>query len=316
MVIDPDDGKWLAEAFGRSVRFGEPMSRHTSLRVGGPAEAYVEPENREDLVTLVNWARDKGIPYMILGGGTNLLVRDGGIEGLVICLGKCLRGIAITATGAGTVSVTAMAGSRMQTLCDFAIDRGLEGMHFALGIPGTVGGAIMMNAGTSWGRVEDCLEGITVLGPDGKVARPKRERLTFEYRRLLLPDAEKNMAAGPSVVLDGCFGLHPSSSEELRRAAKQRLEERRRTQPLNLPSAGCFFKNPASGRTAGELIEQSGLKGKRMGGAEVSTKHANFLVNGGHATAADLLLLGRIVQETVFQSTGVHLETEVQIVGT
>jgi len=316
MVIDPDTKKWLKDIFGHNVKFNEPMSRHTSLRVGGPAEAYVVPENKEDLLMLINRSLEKEIPYMILGGGTNLLVRDGGIEGLVISLTRCLRGISQTGTGGDIVFVTAMAGSKMQALCGFALDQGFEGMNFALGIPGTVGGGIKMNAGTSLGRIEDHLDSTTVLLPAGKIKRIERENLKFDYRKLIFKDEEEKIRQEQIIILDGCFCLHPSCTEELRKEAKEILKERRRKQPVKLPSAGCFFKNPISGKPAGELIELAGLKGKRIGGAEISTKHANFFINTGNASAADFLALTQIVQETISGAFNINLKPEVKIIGT
>ena len=317
MAIEPDAKKWLADVFSHNVKFNEPMSGHTSLRVGGPAEVYVAPESKEELVMLINRSLEKEIPYMVLGGGTNLLVKDGGIAGLVIALTKCLQGISQTGTGDDTVFITAMAGSKMQALCGFAIDKGFEGMNFALGIPGTVGGGIKMNAGTSLGRVENHLDNITALLPPGKIKRIKRENLKFDYRKLMFEDKEEEKIRQEQIIiLDGCFCLHPSCSEKLRKEAEEILKERKRKQPVNLPSAGCFFKNPISGKTTGELIELAGRKGKRIGGAEMSTKHANFIINSGNASAADFLALIQIVTETVFRTFGINLETEVKIVGT
>ena len=184
MTLDSDFIKWLENRFGDNVKFYEPMSSHTSLRVGGPAEALVTPENLEDLKALVEWSWNNGLSYLIIGEGTNLLIKDGGIRGIVIVLTKCLNTLVQTGMEADGPIVTASASVRMRSLCAYALKQGLEGMNFALGIPGTVGGGIMMNAGTSHGAMENVLESITVLLPTGRTRRIRREQLDFSYRTL------------------------------------------------------------------------------------------------------------------------------------
>lgn len=315
MALDSDSKKWLKSRFHNNVKFDEPMSKHTSLRVGGPAEAFVAPENIEALKTFVTWSWQKKIPYLIIGNGTNLLVKDSGINGVVIVLTKCLKTISQTDINTDWVIVTAMAGVRMQTLCSFALERGLEGMNFAIGIPGTVGGGIMMNAGTSYGSMESVLESINILFPTGQVHKIKKEKLIFAYRKLSWNKEQIDVNRGQQIVLDGCFRLHPSDPEKLKKEAKKILETRRQRQPTSLPSAGCFFKNPASGKTAGELIETAGLKGKSIGGAKISSKHANFIINHHKASAADFLALMELVEETVLKMFNIDLKREVKVVG-
>ena len=315
MALDSDSKKWLKSRFHNNVKFDEPMSKHTSLRVGGPAEAFVAPENIEVLKVLVTWSWQKKIPYLIIGNGTNLLVKDSGINGVVIVLTKCLKTISQTDINTDWVIVTAMAGVRMQTLCSFALERGLEGMNFAIGIPGTVGGGIMMNAGTSYGSMESVLESINILLPTGQVHKIKKEKLNFAYRKLSWNKEQIDVNRGQQIVLDGCFRLHPSDPEKLKKEAKKILETRRQRQPTSLPSAGCFFKNPASGKTAGELIEAAGLKGKSIGGAKISSKHANFIINHHKASAADFLALMELVEETVLKMFNIDLKREVKVVG-
>lgn len=315
MAIKPDTRQWLTDAFGHRVTFKEPMSKHTSLRVGGPAEAYVIPENVKALEMLVSRSTEQQIPYMVVGAGTNLLVKDNGITGIVIDVSECLDGITITRTDDDTVYITAMAGTRMQSLCGFAIDRGFEGMNFAIGIPGTVGGGIIMNAGTAIGRMEDSLKHITVLIPPNETKLIAREQLKFDYRKLSFGDDGNWVDQKQIIILDGCFCLHRSDPKKLREEASRILKERKKKQPIDLPSAGCFFKNPMIGKTAGELIDLAGLKGKRLGGAAVSTKHANFIVNSGNASAADFIALINMVQKAVSETFGIQLETEVIIVG-
>jgi UDP-N-acetylmuramate dehydrogenase len=315
MPLDTESRKWLTRMLGKNVKFDEPMSRHTYIRVGGRADVYAAPDTGEKLITLVRWSRQKGIPYLVIGDGTNLLVKDNGIKGVVLVLKKCFKNISQTYTEKDEVMVTAMAGAGMQTLCRFAIDKGLGGMNFALGIPGTVGGGIIMNAGTSHGCMENVLDSITVLQPTGQTRRIDKEKLDFSYRSLSWLRADNQVNAGQSIILDGRFRLKPSDPDQLKKEAGAILKKRRKSQPMDLPSAGCFFKNPAAGKSAGELIELAGLKGKSIGGAEISTVHANFIINRGSASAADCLALMELVQATVSEKFNVDLEPEVKIVG-
>lgn len=315
MALDPDTKEWLVKVFGSNVRFDESMSRHTSLGVGGPAEAFVVPENHDELVELINWSRQKALPYLVIGDGTNLLVKDSGLSGIVIVLTKCLKTITQLDKGDSSVTVTAMAGVRMQTLCRFAIEHGLEGMNFALGIPGTVGGGIMMNAGTDRGSIEDVLDSIKVLLPMGMIKTIGKDELNFGYRELSFSQGKTDVYQGQPIILDGSFRLHLKDSGELKKEAELILKNRRKSQPTGGLSAGCFFKNPESGKTAGELIELAGLKGKRKGGAQISPKHANFIINTGQASASDFLALMELVQETVITMFNIDLKPEVKIVG-
>ena len=224
-------------------------------------------------------------------------------------------GIAQTGTGTDGVIITAMAGARLRNLCSFALERGLEGINFAVGIPGTIGGGIMMNAGTVHGAIENALESINVLLPTGRSKRIKREKLNFSYRNLSFNNERLDSYQGHPIVLDGCFCLRPSDPEKLKKEAQAILKTRKERQPAGLPSAGCFYKNPVYGKTAGELIELAGLKGKSIGGAEISSKHANFIVNRQRASAADFLALMELVEETVSKMFDIDLEREVKIVG-
>lgn len=315
VALDSDSIKWLESRFKHNVKFGEPMSRHTSLRVGGPAEAFATPENVEDLEALVKWSWDRGLSYLIIGKGTNLLVKDNGVHGIVIVLTKCLKKIDQTDTNTDGVIVTAMAGANLKTLCSYALKRGLEGMNFALGIPGTVGGGIMMNAGTSHGSMENVLKSINVLLPTGDTRRIKKEALDFDYRKLSWSPELTDGHCDQTVILDGRFCLCPSDPEALKKTAREIIRTRKKRQPIGLPSAGCFFKNPASGETAGKLIEMAGLKGKSVGGAKISSKHANFFINRHKASAADFLALINLAEKVVLEKFNVHLEREVKVVG-
>jgi UDP-N-acetylmuramate dehydrogenase len=315
VALDSDSIKWLESRFKHNVKFGELMSRHTSLRVGGPAEAFATPENVEDLEALVKWSWDRGLSYLIIGKGTNLLVKDNGVHGIVIVLTKCLKKIDQTDTNTDGVIVTAMAGANLKTLCSYALKQGLEGMNFALGIPGTVGGGIMMNAGTSHGSMENVLKSINVLLPTGDTRRIKKEALDFDYRKLSWSPELTDGHRDQTVILDGRFCLCPSDSEAHKKTARKIIRTRKKRQPIGLPSAGCFFKNPASGETAGKLIEMAGLKGKSVGGAKISSKHANFFINRHKASAADFLALINLAEKVVLEKFNVHLEREVKVVG-
>lgn len=313
MGLDPHTRDWLSAMLGDRVRFDEPMARHTWFKVGGPADAFAAPESTAELVELVGRAASEGLAFRVVGDGTNLLVTDDGVEGVVIVLRSCLRDIGVTGRTGDAVRVTAMAGARLQRLCRFAVERGLEGMNFAVGIPGTVGGAIVRNAGASGGSVADVLESVTVLDPTGETAVVERGRLRFAYRSFSLPET----ASGPwqAIVLGGLFCLRRADPERVQREAGSLLERRKASQPLGEPSAGCFFKNPPEGPSAGELIDRAGLKGSRVGDALVSPVHANFIVNAGAATAADILRLRDRIRATVSRRFGTVLEDEVQTIG-
>jgi UDP-N-acetylmuramate dehydrogenase len=315
MALDADSIRWLENRFKNSVSFEEPMSRHTSLRVGGPAEVFAAPESVEDLRALMNWSRDKGLSCLVIGRGTNLLVKDRGIRGIVVVLTKCLKTIEQTETNTDGVLVTAMAGANLKALCSYALKRGLEGMNFSLGIPGTVGGGIIMNAGTSHGCMDNVLRSIDVLLPTGHTRRIERKALDFAYRKLSWNPKLTDGHADQTIILNGRFSFRPSDPEKLKKGAKEIIKVRHRKQPVGLPSAGCFFKNPASGPAAGQLIEMAGLKGKSVGGAEISSKHANFFINRCNASAADFLALMNITEEAVLKAFNIHLEREVKVVG-
>ncbi|MCP4350378.1 MAG: UDP-N-acetylmuramate dehydrogenase [Desulfobacterales bacterium] len=312
LVMNVYSKKWLKSHFSADVKFDEPMSVHTSLRVGGTADAFVSPESIKDLSMLVNWSCEKGIGYTIIGDGTNLLVKDRGIRGIVIVLTN-LNKITHAKTEKNSVTVKAMAGVRMKTLCSFAIRHGLEGMNLALGIPGTVGGGIMMNAGTAYGSMENILDSVKILLPTGQTQRIKKHDLKFDYRKLDIPNI--NSQIPNPIILDGCFNLRTSDAEKIKKQAELIVKTRKSKQPTNYPSAGSFFKNPVSGKTAGELIDKAGLKGIKVGGAEVSEKHANFIINRNRASASDIISLMELIQETVSGIFNVDLEPEVKIIG-
>lgn len=281
------------------VRFNAPLREYTSFRIGGPADVLVEPADLQDLVDLVRQVHARKLSIFVLGG-TNLLVRDKGIRGVVVSLGK-LRSIKEEPDSV----LYAEGGTGMPTLIGYAIRRSLAGLEWAAGIPGTVAGCVVMNAGTRLGEMKDSVKAVRIVTPTGALRDCSAQEIAFSYRRAVLP-------AG--IVAGVWLQLKPGVRSEIERVVKEYLRYRRDTQPLTLPSAGCVFKNPPND-SAGRVVEAAGLKGAHVGDAEVSAKHANFIVNRGHASAKDVLALIRKVKRQVTRQTGVHLELELKLVG-
>jgi UDP-N-acetylmuramate dehydrogenase len=315
MTLTAAERQWLMSRFRTQVKFEEPMAKHTTFRVGGPAEALFEPESVEQLTAFVTWALEKGFTYRVIGGGSNLLVTDKGIRGVVVKLSKRMNRIREKERTQAFVRVTAMAGARLQTLCRYAIRNGFDGLNFAMGIPGTVGGAIMMNAGTANGAIDQVLDAIEILKQDGRIEKIDRGRLNLSYRALSLNGNGNAGVCGQPVILSGVFRLGYADPNDLNAEASAILKLRKKREPTRFPNAGCFFKNPSSETPAGRLIDQAGLKGKRVGDAQVSEKHANYLINRKHATADDILNLSRQVQSVVREKFNIDLEPEVKIFG-
>jgi UDP-N-acetylmuramate dehydrogenase len=281
------------------VSFGASLHAHTSFKIGGPADVLVEPADVEDVRTLARQAGKRKIPLFVVGG-TNLLIRDGGIRGIVVSLSK-LRAIK---EEPGSV-LYAEGGVGMPTLIGHAVRRSLAGLEWAAGIPGTVAGCVVMNAGTRLGEMKDALKAVRVVTMKGQVVDLPASAISFEYRRARLPKG---------IVVGVWLQLRQGVRADLERVVKDYLHYRRDTQPLTMPSAGCVFKNPPSD-SAGRLIEATGLKGMRVGDAEVSLKHGNFIVNRGRATAADVIALIGKVRRAIKRKTGVRLDLELKIVG-
>jgi len=281
------------------VRFDEPMRLYTSFRIGGPADAYVEPADVESLQQLMTGACAEKIPVFVMGG-TNLLVRDGGIEGIVVRLVKLNR---IEEQENGLLY--AEGGVLMPRLLKVAMQRGLSGLEFAAGIPGTVAGCVVMNAGTRFGEMKEVVRKIRLVTITGAILDVSGEEAGYSYRRSRLPEG---------IVVGVWLGMKPGTKAKIESSVKESLHRRKATQPIEMPNAGCVFKNPHSD-SAGRVIEAAGLKGARIGDAQVSTKHANFIVNRGHATAEDTQMLIGLVRKTVGEKFGVTLALEVQIVG-
>ncbi len=282
-----------------AVRFHEPMKRHTSFRIGGPADAYIEPEDEGALCRLMAQARKTKVPVFVMGG-TNLLVRDGGIRGIVVRLTKLDR---VEEHQGGPLYVEGGVG--MPRLLKHALQRKLAGLEFAAGIPGTLAGSVVMNAGTRLGEMQDVVERVRMVTPAGEIRELSADEVGFGYRRTRLPRG---------IVVGAWLRLRWDPKSRIDSVVKDSLLRRKATQPLALPNAGCVFKNPG-GDPAGLLIEAAGLKGAQVGDAQVSTLHANFIVNRGRATARDVLSLIRKVGQTVEQTSGVTLQLEVRIVG-
>ena len=281
----------------------EPMGRHTSFRIGGPARRMAFPASGEQLVLLLAEAERLGARPLVIGNGTNLLCPDAGLDRLVIDTSAALNRVEST----GPDTVTAEAGASLARAADFACRQGLAGLEFAHGIPGTVGGAVCMNAGAYGGEMRQVVQEATVLFPDEGIRTLSGGDLAFGYRRSFLTDRPD------AVVLRAVFRLAPGDPDEIRQQMRELMERRRASQPLDLPSAGSTFKRP-KGYFAGTLIDQCGLKGLTVGGAQVSEKHAGFIVNRGGATSADVRELIRQVQARVLDATGVRLEPEVRII--
>jgi len=276
------------------------MARHTSLRVGGPADWFVVPVDTDDLQSLLALLGEYEIPFLVVGGGYNLLVRDGGIRGCVISLERF-----DLLEREGEILVHAGAGVENAALVRFCRDQGLTGIEFLVGIPGRLGGALAMNAGAGGGEITDSLETLETL-KGGVLTKWRKSQLVFGYRFLFLEQGE--------IIFKASFRLTKDNPEAIRGRIESFLEKRRATQQVGYPNAGSFFKNPPDG-PAWRCIDGAGMRGVRVGGAEVSTVHANFLVNRGGASAADFLALAARVKETVREQSGVELIEEVKIVG-
>ncbi len=313
-MLEEADKRWLRRVLGDGVRFEEPMHRRTYFRIGGPADAWVEPGTAPQLKEVLQWARKQNIPLLMIGGGTNLLVRDGGIRGLVIHLGRMETAVEWGREG-GKVFVSAGAGIQTRRICALALKHGWQGMNFALGIPGTLGGAIVMNAGTAHGCMADVIETVTVMTATGETVELQRQSLDCRYRRLRLPKEIGGSGTAFPVLVSARLLLASGDREQIRDQARRWMQSRAKKQPSWRPSAGCFFKNPSQDQPAGRLIDAAGLKGMTIGDAQVSPRHANFIINLGNASAADVLAVAARVQQMVRDRFKIDLEPEVQIVG-
>ena len=293
----------LEELIGKGhVLYDEPMKKHTTFRVGGPARALVEPGSAEDVKSVVEFCKSEQIPYYIVGNGSNLLVSDKGYDGVIIHLFKNMSAMRIEGN-----KVYVQAGALLSKVAVQAGRKGLTGMEFASGIPGTLGGALVMNAGAYGGEMKDVVREALVMRKDGKLLRLKREELELGYRTSVI-------AREGYVVLSVLLELRKGDPEEIETRMQELRTARTEKQPLEYPSAGSTFKRP-EGYFAGKLIMDAGLRGYRLGGAQVSEKHCGFVINTGDATAKDVMNLIRHVQSEVSRQFGVELEMEVKTLG-
>lgn len=285
-----------------NVKQQEPMSRHTTFRIGGPADFYLCPHSTKEVQEIVEICKEEKLPYFVLGNGSNLLVSDKGYRGVVIQLWKNFSDITVK-----DCCIQAKAGALLSKVATEALEAGLTGMEFASGIPGTIGGAAFMNAGAYGGEMKDIIKSVKVLDTQGEVRVLPKEELKMGYRTSIVKEKGYTVL---SVELE----LSKGNREEIRNTMEDLKERRTSKQPLEMPSAGSTFKRP-EGYFAGKLIMDSGLRGFSVGGAQVSEKHCGFVVNKGGATAMDVLTLIREVQRRVKEQFGVDLETEVRFLG-
>lgn len=283
------------------VLYGEPLAQYTSFGIGGPADAMVIPDAVDDVRATLEFCRTAAVPYLVLGGGSNLLVRDGGFRGVVLCLDGFLSQLSVEDR-----RVWAGAGVRLSRLVAFCSKLALSGVESLAGIPGTVGGAVRGNAGAFGGSIADHLVEIRLLTREGNEEVLSKHQVEFSYRRSSLPEG--------CVVLQAAFDLTPGDTAQIRRRVSENLVQRNRGQPVEWRSAGSVFKNPP-GEYAGRLVEKAGLKGTRIGDACISPKHGNFIINLGGATAADVLALIDLMRHRVREEMHVELELEVRVVG-
>ena len=301
-MLNPQALYALFAPLADDVRIDEPLKRHTSWRIGGPADVLVAPRDLESLQACIACAYDAGIPYFILGRGSNLLIRDGGIRGLVIKLGDAFSELRIEGQ-----TLTALAGRSIVSAANRSMREGLSGLEFATGIPGSVGGAVTMNAGSHGGEIKDVLKDALVLTREGALKHVSSQDLAFSYRHSAVPE-------NAWTVVRATFSLRAGDVMEMRERTGAWSQRRRLTQPLSQPNCGSVFRNPPGDYSA-RLIEAAGLKNTRVGDAMISDVHANFIVNLGAATAEDVLELMSRAQEAIQTRFAVELIPEVRVVG-
>ena len=283
------------------IKADEPMKAHTTFRIGGPAKYFVIPETKEEIKAIIECCKAENVPYYILGNGSNLLVGDQGFRGVVIQLYKNFDGIKIEGT-----KVTARAGAMLVRVAKEAGKAGLTGLEFASGIPGTIGGAMVMNAGAYGGEISQVIKSATVMDKNGNIREVKAADMALGYRTSVFKESE-------DIILSVQLKLVPDDKDLIRERMEDYFSRRREKQPLEFPSAGSTFKRP-DGYFAAALIEECGLKGVSVGGAQVSEKHSGFVINTGNATASDVLELIEHIKQTVFMQKGVTLECEIKVI--
>lgn len=285
------------------VTKNEPMANHTTIKVGGPADLFIEPSSADNLIKTVELLRERGVKWTVIGRGSNLLVTDKGIEGAVIKLGQGLAHLEIKGT-----EVSVGSGYSLVSLATLVSRKGLSGLEFASGIPGSVGGAVYMNAGAHGSDISRVLKKARILFADGTIKWLDNDEMEFSYRTSILQKKR------PGIVLEAVFQLIEGDREKIFAEMQRNKDYRKETQPCDMRCCGSIFRNPLP-QYAGKLIEEAGLKGYSIGGAQVSEKHANFIVNTGKATANDVLRLIEHIKTVIYEKNKITLETEVEIIG-
>ena len=293
----------LAKSLGAVVEENAPMSKYTSFKTGGNADLLITPASVDSLTQIIKKCKELNIKPFVMGNGSNLLVTDKGYKGAIIKIGSNLSSMKLVDEN----TIECESGVMMKALCNFALDNSLSGLEFAFGIPGNLGGAIYMNAGAYGGEMKDVLYSCTHIDSDGNIGTLTKDQLDLGYRRSAYTD-------NGYTIISATLKLQKGDKTEIKEAMNDKLRRRKEKQPLEFPSAGSTFKRP-EGYFAGALIEDCNLKGYTIGGAQVSEKHAGFVINRGGATSTDILNLIKHIQNTVFEKHGVKLETEVKIIG-
>ncbi len=311
MMLTVTQKNLLLEIGRDSVRFDEPMAAHSTMKIGGPADAFVVPRDIETLKAVMRFAVENEVPYITIGGGSDTLIRDGGIRGIVIHLREGFNRFEVSREEGEDVLILADAGVSSGAVTRFAAEQGLSGLEGLAGIPGTVGGNIITNAGTSLGWISNAIDEITVVDRQIRELTMKKKALEFSYRHLRMPRSTS--------VVRALLRLKRGDKAEIETKMNGLLEKRKTTQPYGQPTLGCTFRNPEKGgkhgSSAGALIDEAGLKGIRVGKARVSEIHANFIINEGGATAKDVEILIGLVRERVKEKFSVLLETEIHVIG-
>lgn len=283
-------------------KINEPMKEHSSFKIGGPADVMVFPEDIKDLQRIIRYCRHKGIAYFVFGLGSNILVRDKGIRGVVIKIGDRLKKLSIHDD-----MIYAEAGVELAELSRAAAEHALGGLEFAEGIPGSLGGAVVMNAGAYGGEMKDILKEVKAITPEGELLNFKPEEMKFTYRGSVFQEEEL-------IIVSALMQLQRGKAKDIRNRMQEFAKRRREKQPLEYPSAGSTFRRPP-GHFVGPMIEEMGLKGYKVGGAEVSRKHAGFIINSSDASAEEVLELIAIIQAKVKEQYGIELKTEIKVIG-
>lgn len=297
-----EKNKLKISSLAKDVLFDEPMSRHTTFRIGGNADVFVNASSSEEIVSIISYCLEHHIPYMCMGNGSNMLVSDNGIRGVVISIGSNMSEVQVVDN-----MIYAEAGALMSKIASAALGAELSGFETLSGIPGTVGGGIYMNAGAYGGEIKSVLKNVTFISKNNDIVTMDTDQLELSYRHSIF---ETN----GGIIVKCCLELKKGNKNEISAAMKEYSKRRSEKQPLSMPSAGSTFKRP-EGHFAGKLIQDAGLMGFSIGGAQISTKHAGFIVNTGNATAADVLALIEHVRKTVFAQSGIMLEPEVRLIG-